>query len=129
MTGFALTSSTIPVLANVRKPGSVTSNLYGPVGRLGNAYEPVSLLTTVRTRPVSVCVAVTSAPGNRAPLWSVTVPLICAVACAHASALPNVRISEIPNMYFSAHFMKFPPAPHRIRFFVDFVLRQRYTLE
>src|SRR5438034_7074643 len=30
--------------------------------------------------PVSVCVAMTSTPGNTAPLWSLTVPLICAVA-------------------------------------------------
>src|SRR5436309_3895681 len=109
MTGFALTSSTMPVRANVRKPGSVTSNLYGPIGRLGNAYEPVSLLTTVRTRPVSVCVAATSAPGNRAPLWSVTVPLICAVACAHSATHTDARISEIPNRYLTVLFIEFPP--------------------
>src|SRR5262249_44155598 len=32
-----------------------------------------------------VCVAVTSTPGNTAPLWSFTVPAICAVDCAEAT--------------------------------------------
>src|SRR6266850_6009038 len=109
MTGFALTSRTMPVRATVRKPGSVTSSLYGPVGRLGRTYDPVSLLTTVRVRPVSVCVAVTSAPGKRAPLWSVTVPLICAVACAHTAGHDNPTLSQIPNRHFAAPFMGLPP--------------------
>src|SRR2546422_11424244 len=118
------------VRANVLKPGSPTSNLYGPVGRLGNTYEPVSLLITLRTSPVSVCVAVTSAPGNRAPLWSVTVPLICAVACAHAAAQPKARISEMPDIYFSARFIEFPPPLSQmiLWFFGGLSLRERYTL-
>src|SRR2546427_3024956 len=41
---------------------------------------PISSLTVIRAVPLSVCVAVISAPGNTAPLWSLTVPLICAVA-------------------------------------------------
>jgi len=49
---------------------------------LGRTYEPVSLLTTERVNPVSVSLAVTSTPGNTAPLWSMTVPLIWAVDCA-----------------------------------------------
>src|SRR5438128_9416381 len=109
MTGLALTSSTMPVCANVRKPGSTTSNLYGPVGRLGRTYDPVSLLTTVRIRPVSVCVAVISAPGNRAPLWSITVPLICAVACPHTAGHDNKRLRQIPNRHFAASFIELPP--------------------
>src|SRR5207244_7835806 len=84
---------------------------YGPVGRLARTYVPVSVLTTVRVRPVSVCVAVTSAPGNRAPLWSVTVPLICAVACAQTSGHDNPRLSQIPNRYFAAPFISLPSTP------------------
>lgn len=36
--------------------------------------------------PVCVWVAVTVTPGRTPPDWSVTSPLICAVACAQASA-------------------------------------------
>ena len=46
----------------------------------GRAYEPVSLVRVVRTRPVSVCVAVIVTPGSTAPLWSRAVPLMLAVA-------------------------------------------------
>ena len=35
---------------------------------------PVSSVTTVRISPVPVCVAVTAAPGNAAPLSSFTRP-------------------------------------------------------
>ena len=35
-----------------------------------------------RLKPVSVCVAVTLAPGSTPPLESLIVPVICAVACA-----------------------------------------------
>src|SRR5947207_15902971 len=45
----------------------------------------------MRLMPVSVWVAVISAPGNTAPLGSWTVPLICAVACARASAQLNTH--------------------------------------
>ena len=40
----------------------------------------------LRTNPVAVCVALTSAPGTASPVASRTVPLICDVeiACAHA---------------------------------------------
>jgi hypothetical protein len=51
---------------------------------LGNTYEPVSFDTVVRVSPVSCCVTVIVTPGNTPPLWSRTVPLIVAVACAHA---------------------------------------------
>jgi hypothetical protein len=37
--------------------------------------------------PVAVCVTATSTPGNTAPLWSFTVPLICAVETACAKTL------------------------------------------
>ena len=40
--------------------------------------------TASRLKPVSVCVAVTLAPGSTAPLESLTVPVIWAVACAIA---------------------------------------------
>jgi hypothetical protein len=42
---------------------------------------------------VAVCVIVTVAPGNTAPLVSTTRPLISAVAsCAHAGALERAQI-------------------------------------
>src|SRR5947209_1928548 len=49
-------------------------------------YEPVSFVSTVRFRPVSVWVRVTSTPGKTAPLGSLTVPLIWAVDCAQTTA-------------------------------------------
>src|SRR3989442_7299386 len=82
MTGLALTSSTIPVWANVRNPGNDASSRYGPIGRFDRTYEPVSLVTAVRVAAVAVCVAVISTPGKTAPVRSLAVPLICAVACA-----------------------------------------------
>ena len=68
MTGLLLTCNTIPVCAYVRNPGRDASNRYGPMGRLGSKYEPVSSVTVVRISPVSVCVIVTSVPGNTAPV-------------------------------------------------------------
>ena len=58
----------MPVCAYDRNPDNVASIRYGPMGRFGSTYEPLSLVTVVRTIPVSVCVAVTVTPGNTAPL-------------------------------------------------------------
>ena len=54
------------------------------MGRLSSEYDPVSSLTASRRKPVSVWIATTVTPGSTPPLESATVPLICAVACAHA---------------------------------------------
>src|SRR5262245_59489600 len=62
-------------------------------------YEPVSSVTALRFTPVAVCVAVTSTPGRTAPVWSFTVPLICAVACAHTIAVPKDRIMSTANRH------------------------------
>jgi hypothetical protein len=83
----------MPVCAKVRNPVNVASTRKGPSGRLGSEYEPVSLDTVVRTRPVSVCVAVMVTPGSTAPLWSRTVPLMPAVAWAQAAAQPSASAS------------------------------------
>ena len=80
-TGLLLTCNTIPVCAYKRNPGRDASNRYGPTGKLGNEYEPVSSVTVVRLSPVSVCVIVTSTPGKTAPVWSFTAPLTWAVDC------------------------------------------------
>src|SRR5215471_16715533 len=72
-------------------------------------YEPVSLLTVDRTIPVSVCVAVMSAPGKTAPLASLTVPLICAVACARALTQPRMTINSTIAEYFARHFIDSSP--------------------
>src|SRR6478672_4806185 len=86
MTGLLLTSNTMPVCTYVRNPGNATSNLYGPITRLGRTKEPASSEMVVRVTPVLVCVAVMSAPGNTAPVWSFTFPLIWAVACPQTFA-------------------------------------------
>src|SRR5262249_40109230 len=80
--------------------------------RVGMTYEPVSLLTVDRTVPVSVCVAVISAPGKTAPLASLTVPLICAVACAQALTQPRKEISSAVAEYFARHFIDYSPMVH-----------------
>ena len=54
MTTLVLTWSTMPVCTYVRNPGKPASNRYGPTGRFGNTYVPVSLLTVFREIPVSV---------------------------------------------------------------------------
>jgi hypothetical protein len=60
----------------------------------GIVHTPVVSVTTVRVNVVSVCVAVTVAPGRAAPLSSATRPLSCAVACAQAeSAVRKVAAS------------------------------------
>src|SRR5215471_8151372 len=69
----------MPVWIYSRKPGSDTSSLYGPIGRFGKVYDPVSSVIAVRFAPVSVRVTEISAPGRTAPVWSFTVPLICEV--------------------------------------------------
>src|SRR6266545_338894 len=54
---------------------------------------PVSSVTAVRVKPVSVRVTVTVTPGSTAPLSSVTRPLSCAVACAQATPVASSRLS------------------------------------
>jgi hypothetical protein len=52
----------------------------------------------VRLKPVSVCVAVTVTPGSTAPLWSVTRPPICAIACANTVALNSTMSAALENV-------------------------------
>src|SRR6187431_188808 len=55
-------------------------------------YAPLPSVTSLRTKPVSVCVAVTVTPGRTALLSSVTRPLNCAVDnCASATVLVRRR--------------------------------------
>src|SRR5687767_4093064 len=91
MTGLLLTCSTTPVCVYVRNPASVASRRYGPMGRLSNEYAPASSVTASRLNPVSVWIATTVTPGNTPPLESATMPLICAVACAHAFVAASRR--------------------------------------
>src|SRR5438309_9305208 len=101
MTELALTSSVMPFCTYVRNPGNEASRRYEPVGRLGNAYEPVSFDRAFRACPVAVCVAVISTPGNTAPLGSLIVPLISAVACAHNP----VQASKVHTKAVNKRFM------------------------
>src|SRR5262245_49004496 len=79
--------------------------MYGPIARFVSTYPPFSLDTVVRTAPVAVCVALISTPGKTAPLWSFTVPVICAVeiACPHALEA-RTKINVTPKNPFQ-HFI------------------------
>src|SRR5215468_11872744 len=50
-----------------------------------------------------------SAPGKTAPLASLTVPLICAVACPQALTQPRTKISSTIAEYFARHFIDSSP--------------------
>src|SRR5215472_2595357 len=58
----------------------------------------------LRFKPVSVLVAVTCAAAITAPLWSFTVPLICAVLCARTNDAAS-------NSTHSVFFIHRPPIP------------------
>src|SRR5262245_66395969 len=65
--------------------------------RFCSMYEPLSSLTALRLAPVAVCVAVTSAPGRTAPVWSFTEPLIWAVACAQVIVAANDKKTAVTS--------------------------------
>src|SRR2546423_14842469 len=66
---------------------------------------PFSLLMTVRVRPLSVCLAMTVAPGRTAPELSRTVPVIDAAApCPNPRQLANT----IDPKTLSTHGYVFP---------------------
>jgi hypothetical protein len=89
----------MPVCEYVRNPWSIASSRYGPVGRFGSTYLPLSLVATLRVSPVSVWIAVTVTPGRTAPLSSVTRPLNCAVdSCAHATDAERKTVSAPTNV-------------------------------
>ena len=72
----------------------------------GTTYCPVSLVTTDRTSPVSVCVNVTSTPGSTAPDASVTLPLIwpvgvCATTAVEVSAQKKSTAARAREHRFS----------------------------
>src|SRR5512138_116816 len=93
ITSAAPTCITIPVCTYVRKPCSIASMRYGPTGRFVRTYDPLSLVTSLRVNPVSVCVTVTVTPGSTAPLSSVTRPLSCAVeSCADAEVVMSSSV-------------------------------------
>src|SRR5437867_721437 len=56
------------------KPAFSTDSVYVPTSRFGKAYNPASVVTVSRDRPVVVCVAVTVAPATAPPLRSATDP-------------------------------------------------------
>ena len=70
--------------------------------RFDSMYGAAPSVTSLRVKPVSVCVAVTVTPGSTAPLSSVTRPLNCAVdSCANATVLvrrrPNSSETQLPE--------------------------------
>src|SRR5688572_7297078 len=71
-------------------------------------YPPLPSVTTLRAKPVSVCVTVTVTPGRTAPLSSRTVPLICAVACAQAVPPASMRINAAAKPLRKNSFIEFP---------------------
>src|SRR6516164_5204415 len=123
-TRASFTSNTIPVRVYCLKPVRLTSSRYGPTGRFGSVYDPFASVTVVRFRPVSVCVAVTSAPGSTPPPVSFTTPVICAVdpACARSTALVSRIAREPPTSPRSARFIEPPRDPGK-RFDLTSVIR------
>ena len=73
-------------LVNVRKPGSVASRLVWSERQIGQDVRSGFVRDRASNDPrVGLPCPITSTPGNTAPLWSLTVPLICAVARASGS--------------------------------------------
>src|SRR5438094_3299127 len=66
----------------------------------------------------------TSTPGNTAPLWSLTVPLICAVACAQALPHEIAEMSNARKTLVSVRFISSPP-PNGLLLFPDNVVGHR----
>ena len=82
-----------------RRQRQSASSRYGPVGRFDRLYEPVPSVTSLRTKPVAVCMAVTVTPGSTAPLSSVTRPLNCAVdSCAHATGAKRETVNALASV-------------------------------
>src|SRR4030095_12354425 len=90
------TCNVIPVCTKVRNPGNEASRRYGPKGRFGKTYDPVSFVTVVRATLVSVCVTFTSTPGRTAPVISFTDPLTVAVLCAQPAT--DIRVDTMSAM-------------------------------
>src|SRR6478672_13720049 len=76
---------------------------------LGNENEPSASVTTSRLNPVSVWVIVTLAPGRTPPLGSLTVPVICAVACARTAVAVNSRSRLPADRQLRTRFMPLSP--------------------
>jgi len=89
------------------KPGLPTSRRYGPIERLVSAYVPSVLLTVERTTPVSVWVALTTAPETAEPDASWMDPWIDAVDWAHKPQL-SVRNNAGNEMRFDTSVTVFP---------------------
>src|SRR5262249_59430482 len=106
--GLLPTCNVMPVCTNVRNPGNAASRRYGPNGRLGKTYDPVSFVTVVRATLVSVCVTFTSTPGKTAPFISFTDPLIVAVLCAQPVAEIMVDTNRPMTTTITIRFI-YPP--------------------
>jgi hypothetical protein len=85
MIAFWSMTSTIPWRCSLLNPASSTDTEYFPGGSDARRYSPLACDTAVRLNPVSSFFAVTVTPGRTPPLWSLSVPLICAF-CAYAGA-------------------------------------------
>src|SRR5262245_51311643 len=76
---------------------------YAPTGSNGTLYPPFSLLSTVRVKPLSVCLTVILTPGTTAPEASRTTPTMVAVeVCAKTRQFPNaikatIVVTNLPN--------------------------------
>src|SRR5215471_5149163 len=115
--------SSIPSRLYGENPGSVTVTVYAPGLRSMMRYWPVPSVTAERTRSISAgLVASTVAPGNRAPLESLTTPVMdpCAIAVAgtNANARTNsftnwrdVRIPWTPSVDARHHCVETSPDP------------------
>ena len=102
---FSSTAMLAPVRTSTRsrscgaKPASSALTLYVPGFNAGTEYKPSSLVVVSRVAPVAVFVTVTVTPGRTAFAWSITRPLMLAVACAN-SELPVAKHNTIASPTF-----------------------------
>jgi|GEM_PF-6827306 len=85
------TFSSKPVRTSLLKLATSKATWYGPGGRLGTVYWPASVVVVSKFTFVAVFVTMTRTCGIKAPVVSVTVPVIVPrLSCAkHESAMSN----------------------------------------
>src|SRR5258706_13437328 len=110
------TCSVSPLKTLVWKPVSPTAILYSPTGRDGALKSPCSLVATLRTRPVLMCVMVTEQFGRTPPVESETVPRRFPVATwAQQIAAVRAAMMTIVNRRGFIYLLKTGPAFHHQR--------------
>src|SRR5215813_10939846 len=84
-------STSRSVIVVVLNPGAEIVMVYRPAGSDWKEYTPSPLVLVWRAAPVFWLVSFTTAPGNTAPIWSDTVPVMEVVVSTCANALSKKR--------------------------------------